>query len=74
MEILYSFVSMLFLYLIWSNPSLCSKHESDANEKLGKLEKTAGNDRLNSLIDRRVNVIVAEKVQLALSQLVCSYQ
>ena len=65
---------MLFLCLIWSNPSLSSKHESDANEKLGKFEKTAGDDRLNGLIEGRVNVIVTEKVQLALSQLVCSYQ
>ena len=51
MEIPHSFVSLILSCVILSNASFGSKHESDANKKLGKLEKTAGDDRLNSLIE-----------------------
>ena len=71
MKIPYSFVSLIFLCVTLS---LCSEKESIAKDKLEKLDETVTDYRLNSAIQRRVKDIVAEEVQLALSQLVCSYQ
>ena len=70
MEIQHSFVPWILLFAIFSNPSLSTENESIANDKFEDLEKTFTDNKVNGTIFRILNNIVAQKVQLALSQLV----